>query len=176
MRHALATALLCLLVQSLTAGAVQARTLSEPELKAAFIYNFVQFTAWPNDLLAQAAVLNICLRAQTPVALALATLSGKLVHGVPLVVTALSEEHLPSCHVLFVEATEIGWLKKVSAAPTPLPILTLADLPDSSPSEEAMIRLSLDGRKIVFDVNASEARRSRLAISSRVLALARSVK
>lgn len=175
MRHALATALLCLLVQSLTAGAVHARTLSEPELKAAFIYNFVQFTAWPNDLLAQAAGLNICVRAQTPVALALATLSGKLVHGVPLVVTALTEEHLPSCHVLFVEATEIGWLKKVSAPPTPMPILTLADLPDSSPAV-AMIRLSLAGRKIVFDVDASEARRSRLAISSQVLALARSVK
>jgi len=173
MRHALATALACLLLQLPTAGAAQARSLTEPELKAAFIYNFVQFTTWPNGLLAQAEALNICVRPNAPVALALATLSGKLVHGVPLVITALSEEHLANCHALFVEAADSAWLKKVSASA--LPILTLSDLPDPSPAE-AMIRLALDGRKIVFDVNASAARLSRLAISSRVLALARSIK
>lgn len=175
MHKPLATALVCLLVQLMAPGALHARTLSEPELKAAFIYNFVQFTTWPSGLLAQAEALNICVRPNAPVALALATLSGKMVHGLPLVVTAVTEERLPNCHVLFVEAADIALLKKVSGIPIPLPILTLADLPDSS-TTEPMIRLSLDGKRIVFDVNASEARRSRLAISSRVLALARSVK
>ncbi|HLA39554.1 MAG TPA: YfiR family protein [Candidatus Glassbacteria bacterium] len=175
MHKPLAIALACLLVHLMAPGTLHARSLSEPELKAAFIYNFVQFTTWPSGLLAQAEALNICVRPDAPVALALATLSGKTVHGVPLAVTAVTEERLPSCHVLFVEAADIALLKKVSDVAAPLPILTLADLPDAS-SAEPMIRLWLEGRKIVFDVNASEARRSRLAISSRVLALARSVK
>lgn len=175
MHKLLATALACLLVQLMAPGVLHAQTLSEPELKAAFIYNFVQFTTWPSGLLAQAEALNICVRPNAPVALALATLSGKMVHGVPLLITAVTDEHLPGCHVLFVEMADIALLKKVSGTPAPMPILTLADLPDSS-TDVAMIRLSLEGKKIVFDVNASEARRSRLAISSRVLTLARSVK
>jgi hypothetical protein len=175
MHKPFATALACLLVHLMAAGAVHARSLTEPELKAAFIYNFVQFTTWPSGVLAQAEALNICVRANAPVALALSTLSGKVVHGLPLAITAVTEERLPTCHVLFVEVADIALLKKVSGVATPMSILTLADLPDSN-TDEAMIRLTLDGKKIVFDVNATEARRSRLVISSRVLTLARSVK
>jgi hypothetical protein len=175
MHKPFATALACLLLQLMAAGSVHARSLTEPELKAAFIYNFVQFTTWPSGVLAQAEALNICVRPNAPVALALSTLSGKVVHGVPLVVTAMTEEQLPTCHVLFVEVADIAMLKKVAGFSNPMPILTLADLPDSS-ADEAMIRLTLDGKKIVFDVNATEAKRSRLVISSRVLTLARSVK
>lgn len=175
MHKLLATVLSCLLVQLMAPGTLHARSLTEPELKAAFIYNFVQFTTWPSGLLAQAEVLNICVRPNAPVAIALSSLSGKMIHGVPLAITAVTEEGLPTCHVLFVETQDIALLKKVSGTSTPLPILTLADFPEPS-AADAMIRLSLEGKKIVFDVNASEARRSRLAISSRVLTLARSVK
>jgi hypothetical protein len=175
MRKLLATALACLLVPLMAPGTLHARSLTEPELKAAFIYNFVQFTTWPSGLLANAEVLNICVRPTTPVALALSSLSGKLIHGVPLAIIAVTEEDLADCHVLFVEIEDVALLKKVSGFSAPLPILTLADFPDSN-AADAMIRLFLEGRRIVFDVNASEARRSRLTISSRVLTLARSVK
>lgn len=175
MHKPFATVLACLLLQLMASGASHAGSMTEPELKAAFIYNFVQFTTWPSGLLAQAEALNVCVRPHAPVALALSTLSGKMVHGLPLSITALAEERLATCHVLFVDAADIALLKKLSALSIPMPILTVAELPDSS-ADKAMIRLALDGKKIVFDVNAGEAKRSRLIISSRVLTLARSVK
>lgn len=175
MRNFVLTTLACLLVEFFGPGTARAAALTEAELKAAFIYNFVQFTTWPNGLLAETAAINICVRSNAPVGLALATLSGKVVHGVPLVVSALAEERLAACHVLFVEAADVAWLMKISGRVVSMPILTLADLPDPI-AVEPMIRLTLVGKKVVFDVDASQARRAGLLISSRVLSLARSVK
>jgi len=175
MRHRLAKFLACLLLCLGEAATAHAATLGEAEAKAAFIYNFVQFTNWPAGLLSSATAINVCLRPDAAVGLALASLSGKQVHGVPLVVSALREEAVATCHVVFVEASDGAWMRKLAAMSPPLPLLTIADLPDPG-AAAPMITLTLVGRKIAFDVDASQARRAGLTISSRVLQLARSVK
>lgn len=175
MRKLLHTASACLALLVVGLGTGHAATPGEAELKAAFIYNFVQFTSWPSGLLAGAETVNICVRPDAAVGLALAGIAGKPVQGVPLLVIALNEEHLGNCHAVFVETTDVDWLRKIAGKAPPLPILTLAD--GSEPgTAEAMISLSLVGRKVVFDVDSGLARRAGLSISSRVLKLARSVK
>lgn len=175
MRHWLAKFLACLLLCLSGAAPTHAATLGEAEAKAAFIYNFVQFTSWPAGLLSSATTINVCVRPEAAVGLALGSLSGKQVHGVPLLVSALREDTVASCHVIYVEASDGGWLRKLAAMSPPLPLLTVADLPDPG-AAAPMITLTLVGRKIAFDVDASQARRAGLTISSRVLQLARSVK
>lgn len=175
MRKLLAILSACLIFSGLGASTARAAGLSESEVKAAFIYNFIQFTTWPVGLLESARALNVCLRPQAEVGPPLSSMAGKVVQGVPLVIMALSEQNLPLCHAIFVEEADIPLLKKLVAKESPMPILTLADLPLENMAEP-MISLSLLGRKIVFDVDASLARRSGLVISSRVLKLARTVK
>lgn len=175
MRKRLAILLTCLIFSGLGTSTVTAAGLTESEVKAAFIYNFIQFTTWPAGQLESARTLNVCLRPGVAVALPLASMAGKVVQGVPLEIMALSEQNLALCHAIFVEEADIPLLKRLAAKDAPMPILTLADLPDESMAEP-MISLSLMGRKVVFDVNASLARRSGLVISSRVLKLARTVK
>lgn len=175
MRHFLLSVLACLLALPIWPGSARAAVLSEAEAKAAFIYNFVQFTTWPAGLLSSASAINVCVRPESAVGFALAGLSGRVVQGVPLAQVALSEERVAACHVVFVEAADAGWLRRIAAISPPLPILTLSDLPEPA-ATGPMINLAVLGRKIAFDVDAGQARRAGLSISSRVLQLARSVK
>jgi hypothetical protein len=175
MRKLLAILAACLFFAGLLTSTAKAAGLTESEVKAAFIYNFIQFTTWPAGQLESARTLNVCLRPGSAVGLPLASMAGKVVHDVPLVIMSLSEQSLALCHAIFVEEADIPLLKRLSAKEAQMPILTLADLPDEKVAEP-MISLSLLGKKIVFDVNASLARRAGLVISSRVLKLARSVK
>ena len=58
-------------VQALTAGAIailllhpvtaSAQDVTEPALKAAYIYNFAKFTEWPADVIAPGAPFVFCV-------------------------------------------------------------------------------------------------------------------
>ena len=169
-------ALLCALgMLGLATLAQAAETLRENELKAAFVFNFIQFTEWPPKVMETAGTLTICARNGGPVAKELAGVAGRIVNRKPLALVRLPPESVQGCHVVLVDTGDAQWVAQMGAELERAPVLLVAD-DNNGDIPSAMIGMAMVGRKVVFDVDAGRARRVGLGISSRVLQLARTVR
>lgn len=165
-----------LAVASAVGGGVPAwaQLLDEVELKAAFVFNFVQFTNWPLAVLADGAPATVCVRHDSPLAQKLAEAGGRKAPGRSLVLKGLPADGR-GCHVVVVDRDDAAWLTGAMRFLVQSPVLVVADDNDGVvPGSD--IRLALAGRKVVFDVDGVSVRRAGLAVSSRVLQLARNVR
>ncbi len=154
-----------------------AQPVHENALKAAFVYNFVIFTEWPQQAFQESDSVNICVYATSDMQQALLKLDGKSAGSRHIKVRPLRniDIKLTQCHVLYMDSFDRQkWssLKKLLAKTM---TLTISD--ESAIGQDgAMIALSLHENKIVFDINQSVARDSKLTFSSKLLRLARTVK
>ena len=171
-RRRLACLLIGALIQALGAAPAQAEAVPEDNLKAAFVFNFAVFTEWPAESLGAAAPLTLCLFPGNALQPALAALNDKVVNGHRLVFKPLAAPADPrACHILVLGSADRerwGQLRKTLAGAS---ILTVAD---EGGSDGAVITLGLENRRIGFAVDLGAARQSHLALSSKLLRLARS--
>jgi hypothetical protein len=165
--RALAAMLGCLL-----APAGMAQTIHENDLKAAFVFNFAVFTQWPQEALAGGAPISLCASAGNPMLGALSQLKDKMVNGHRIAVRSAAP--LRGCHVLLLDRGDRerwGQIKRELAGAT---VLTVSD--DAAITlDGAVIGLSVEERRIGFDIDLGAARGARLNLSSKLLRLARSV-
>jgi hypothetical protein len=161
-------------VACLTGGAAAEQSVSAPELKAAFILNFVKFTEWPAVI---DGPVTICVLGDAGIGEALAG----LVRGRTLEAHAVVVRNLPSdsavrgCHVIYVNAQaslRLGPILEQAAAAC---ALTVSDAPRFAEGG-GMIGLFVDKGRMKFAVNVDAVSRSKLRVSSRVLSLATIVK
>lgn len=147
--------------------------VTAPALKAAFLFNFVKFTAWPADVLTDAAPIQMCVVNAPAVGGALGeAVKGRSVAGHPLhVVEAPDTPALRQCHVLFVSGSRAAALK-VIAAVRDAPVLTVSDLPAFT-AEGGIAQFHVQQGQLRFAVGLEAARTARLQISSKLLVLAR---
>lgn len=168
--------LLLFLLAALLAGAgQQARAQAVPEyaMKATYLYNFMVFAEWPAQEAhgAQDPVL-LCVFGQDNFGTALNSLEGKNVNGHRLVVQRLNSlSSLRKCQLLFITEREAANMASIQSYLGDAPVLTVADSPVAT---SAAILLSLDGRRLVFDVNMQRVKKAGITLSSKVLQLARS--
>jgi len=158
-------------------GLLVAQQVHENALKTAFVYNFVMFTEWPQEAFKGSNSINICVNAINDMQQAMLTLDGKSAGGRHIKVRQLRNFDIKQtqCHVLYLDSIDRKkWptLKKLVARTA---ILTISD-EDGIGQDGAMIALSLQDNKIVFDINQTVARESQLTFSSKLLRLARTVK
>jgi len=142
-------------------------------MKATYLYNFMVFTEWPGaDMAASSEPLNLCVIGQDNFGSALDTLEGKSANGRRIEVSRLtSRAAVRKCHLLFVAEKEAANMPAIQSAIGDAAVLTVADTPAAN---GATIMLSLDGKRLVFDINMQRAKRSGLTLSSKLLQLARS--
>src|SRR5262245_11258838 len=90
-----------------SSATVSAQAVTQPALKAAFLFNFAKFVEWPADP-GTASPLTLCVLDDAAVEDAL----GQLVSGGPvngrMVTLAKGARPLRSCHVLYVGDSESG--------------------------------------------------------------------
>lgn len=148
----------------------------EYTMKATYLYNFMVFTEWPNTDSsvpnAPREGLNLCVFGQDNFGSALSNLEGKNVNGRRLSVQRLN--HLPGikkCHLLFVTEREAPNMQSIQSSIGDAPVLTVTDSPLAS---TAAIMLTVDGNRLVFDVNVQRVKKQGINLSSKVLQLARS--
>ena len=166
-------AALCALLAALCASAAAAEPVHENDLKAAFVFNFAVFTAWPDEALSVGAPLSLCAGAANPMLAALSQLSDKLVNGHRVAVRA-ADAALRGCHVLVLDHHDRSRWPQIKRELAGANVLTVTD--DRSISDDgAVIGLSVEDQRIVFDVDIAAARGARLNLSSKLLRLARSV-
>ncbi len=151
---------------------VMSEALPEFRLKAAFLYNFVAFTEWPND---RESSMNLCMYGKSPFGEEIEALNGRSVNGRHIAIRReIQIESLKGCHVIFITSSAVQNLSHVIDNIKDQPVLTVSDSQGAT-HQGVMINMSIENGKIVFEVNLAAARRIGLNISSQLLRLAKEV-
>lgn len=146
----------------------------EYDLKAAFLFNFAKFVEWPESAFAgERAPLTLCVHGEDPFGSTLdEVVQGERVGERSLLVQRPdSLDDLGGCHVLFVSRSEKERLGELMAQVQGKPVLTVADM-DGFLRAGGVINFILESGKVRFLIDQEAAKRSGLAISSKLMRLA----
>ncbi|HWV94633.1 MAG TPA: YfiR family protein [Vicinamibacterales bacterium] len=168
----LVPALLLLLVCS-SARRVEAQDVTEVTLKGAFLFNFARFTEWPADALQPDTAVSACVLGDRAVADAFAkTVKGKQLAGRAVAVTTIAaNESIPPCHLLYLSGVAEARIAEIVSTLRDTPVLTVSDS-DTFTKRGGIVQIFVESGKMKFRINSRSARRARLQLSSRLLALA----
>jgi YfiR/HmsC-like len=171
-----------LLTVLLSASAVvsapaQVSPSNEYAVKAAFLFHFAQFVEWPPSALRDSnAPFVFCTLGDDPFQGALEeTITGKTIgNRLVRVFHARQLQDTQNCQILFIPASEKKHLPAILAWLKNSPVLTVGEAA-SFAQDGGMIGFCLEDKKIRFEINLAAADHAGLKISSRLLALAKSV-
>jgi hypothetical protein len=164
------TGLICILITTVAA----AEEPSEYEVKAAFLFNFSKFVEWPEGTFAGAADrITICILGQDPFGTLLEdAVRDKRVNGREISIQkTASVSRVAGCHVVFIASSEQDRLDEILGRLVDRPLLTVSDA-ESGAERGAIIGLTVDDKRVRFEVNLNAARRARLKLSSQLLKVA----
>lgn len=142
-------------------------------LEAAYIYNFTEFTEWPPARADNTLV--VCVNPHTELGVTLAKLAGRVVSGKTWSVKPIPDgASIAGCSVLVVDDAASS---AATRAPVGRDISTLVvRAAESDASDGAyVVTLVREGNRLRFDIDNKEAVRRHLALSSKLLRLARNV-
>jgi len=152
------------------------RDTEEYRIKAAFIFHFAQLIEWPDAGLPDPQVLWFCTQGDDPFQGEL----DRMVTGKQIGSRTIRVRHLKrgadvrSCQLLFIAD---GNAKETAALLQQLgnaPLVTVGDS-DNFVQRGGMIGFCMDDNKVRFEINLHAAERAQVAISSRLLALAKTI-
>jgi hypothetical protein len=177
------TGLVCALLTLTILGAVLWRgqtaaadvaVTREYQVKAIFLYNFVQFVTWPAAAFADAHTpITIGILGDDPFGPFLeAAVRGEVVDGRLLAIKRFKRlEEAIDCHMLFVSKSETGRLSQILAAVQGRSILTVGETAVFA-RQGGMINFITVDNKVRYEINVDAAKRTHLDISSKLLRLA----
>jgi len=143
----------------------------EKRIKAAFIYNFTQFIEWPNR--DNSKFLNICVLGKDVLSNELNTIDGKIAQGKSIIVKHIDDEiAVRQCQVLFVRITDANYRTTLLEQLGEQPVLTISDSTGFAKAG-GIIQFYMDGKHVHFAINKGAADRAGLAVSSKLLHLAK---
>ncbi len=165
---------IALLLIALRAGA---QSMTEREARVAYLYNFAKFVDWPTDVLPAHAPINLCTMGDSALGSDLEeAVRGREIAGHKIIVSSpRSDSALRPCHLLYLTGLDPRRIDQILAAVAGAPVFTVSD-GDSFAQRGGTANLLFDGVRMRFAINVNSAQRARLAISSRLLALAAIVK
>jgi hypothetical protein len=149
----------------------------EYKVKAAFLFHFAQFLAWPSSTLnVRDPSLNLCIFDDEPRRQELqSTIEGKPIGTRVFHVRLISQpQEIQGCNILFLSRDEARRQSAILKSLRGMPVLTVGETSNFL-SDGGMIRFHLEEGKVRFDINRAAAESSHLEISSRLLLLATSV-
>ena len=151
-----------------------AQDVTEPALKAAFIYNFAKFTEWPADVVPAAEPFVMCVLGDAAVGEALErAVKGRVLAGRRMAVSSVSAaEPQRGCHILYVSGVTAGQAAQLVAGLRDVPVLTISDV-EGFTELGGIAQFFFEHGQLRFSVHLESAKRARLQISSRLLALAK---
>ena len=162
-----------LLAFALVPGEAQAQPgpSREYQLKAVFLFNFLQFVDWPTsafDSLNQS--IAICILGPDPFGAELdAVIAGERINGRPIEVRRLVDVGpAANCHLLFVNVQSRQGLRRALEQLRGHPVLTVSDVTAFS-GEGGMIEFVRQEDRIRLRVNLRAASEARLRLSSKLL-------
>jgi hypothetical protein len=163
-------AVLALLVMQ---GLVSAQDVTEPALKAAYIYNFAKFTEWPAATGPARDTFVLCVVGDVAVGQALVrAVKDRALGGVNLSVSLVtSGDPPPNCRLIYISGVAARQTAQLLGGLRDQPVLTIGDLQGFN-DLGGIARFFFHQGQLRFSVNTASAERAHLRISSKLLALA----
>lgn len=152
-----------------------AESVEEYRLKAAFLYNFANFTTWPEDAFETSrSPLVFAVLGQDPFGEHLEkTLHEKHLNGRPLELVHFKKlDDLDDCHLLFISRSERKRVDEIHEELDGRAVFTVSDI-DRYTHQGGVAHLGIEDQRPVMEINTSAAKRAGLSISSQLLKLAR---
>jgi hypothetical protein len=149
----------------------------EYQIKAAFLFNFVQFVEWPAAAFPDAlAPVRIGVLGEDPFGSSLQEIvQGEKVHDRNLVLQRSREiEDLKDCHLLFICKSERARVGEILSEVAPRSVLTVSEV-EGFAQRGGIINLYLEANKVRFEINPTAAQLHGLKISSQLLSLGKIV-
>jgi hypothetical protein len=139
------------------------------DMRAAYLYNFVVFTEWPDS---SRDAINICLLPSQATLVNVRLLATKHINGRPLRILEPNQEDTNECQLLYIGQTMDSGTRQTLTKLAGSPVLTVGEGSQS----QAMIQMNVENKRLSFNVDLVQSRRANLTISSKLLRLAKSVR
>ncbi len=148
---------------------------SEYEIKAAYLYNFIKFVSWKDESVEGSGEINVCILGKDPFQELIDPINGKTIQGKPIKLFKFDSMSVaPVCTVIFISESERKGVENILTTPELEHALTVSDIEDFA-KNGGMIGFVQVGNVIRFEINLLSARKSGVAISSKLLELAQEV-
>jgi hypothetical protein len=150
-----------------------AQDVTEPALKAAFIYSFAKFTEWPADAVPTAKPLLMCVVGDDAVGDALErAVAARTIGGHSLTVSHAATVPQRECQILYVSGVTASQAAQLVASVRDMPVLTISDV-EGFIALGGIAQFYFEQGRLRFTIKVQSAKRARLEVSSQLLALAR---
>lgn len=143
----------------------------EYQIKAAFLFNFAQFTEWPtNTFTSSNAPIVIGVMGIDPFGRVLDnTVRGETINGHKLVIERYRRvEEIGACHILFISQSENRRVERILNHLKGKPVLTVGDM-DAAVGHDVAIRFFEENNKLRIHINPDAVAQARLTLSSKLL-------
>jgi hypothetical protein len=172
---------LCIMALLALAGAIpicpQAAPSVEYQVKAAFLFNFAKFVAWPRDAFPnEKTPITLCVFRHDPFGSALdEVIREKAINNRELLARRVNDlPELKTCQLVFVSGREEKQLPEILTSLKGASALVVGEGEDFAERGGA-VQFFLENNKLRFAINVDAIQRARLQASSKLLALARIV-
>ena len=177
MRAALLT--IILLLTCCCASPCAAKQIEEYHVKAVFLFNLVHFVTWPAEpSAADLSPFSIGIYGEDPFGQVLDNvIRGEKKFNTPIVVKRyanLEELRTDPCDILFVSATAMGQWAQIRALIAASAILSVSDVA-GFPEKGGMINLLKSDQRVQVEINRTAVNEAGLAVSAKLLTVARLV-
>jgi hypothetical protein len=174
-------ALMTMIILAMLPATARGQPAGEPQIKAAFVYNFLKFVEWPDAVFSgpsDSLVVGVVGDGPTtPVVMAF--LAGKQAAGRSIAVRRLAHpatgaDVSRNIHAIFIGGSDARRARQVLEAWEGRGVVTIGEA-DGFAADGGVIALVVEGKRVRFDVNPGVAGLDSVRISSKLLALARTV-
>ncbi|HEX2767704.1 MAG TPA: YfiR family protein [Geobacteraceae bacterium] len=155
----------------------QEQKAGEYQVKALFLYNFINFVDWPAESsIHLSPTINVCIIGDDPFDNALDDIRDNTVKDKKLAIRFYRPYDEPKgCHLLFIPATEKRHVAQILKSVREANVLIVGDTEESA-RQGAIIGFYIEQKKVRFAINIDAARRAGLKISAKLLKLAKIIK
>lgn len=149
----------------------------EQRVKAAFLYKFAAYVDWPATAFARPDTpFTIAVAGAEPLAVELSqAVAGRSVNDRPVAVRRVKPgESLDGVHILFIAKSESARLAQLMKTAQTRSILTVTES-EGALAQGSVINFVVTERRVRFEISLDSAEKSKLRLSSRLLAVAQQV-
>ncbi len=154
-----------------------AQSLSDYQVKAAYMYSFAKFISWPEGTFATARdPIRLCILNDEPFQSQLGQIvKGKSIDGHPvLVIPVQNREQARGCNELFISSADSRNTSQILESLQGTSVLTIGEAKDFV-QEGGILSFVLQGDHVRFQVNRKAANQAGLRMSSQLLSVAQAV-
>jgi hypothetical protein len=155
---------------------VQGENVTEYQIKAVFLFNFISFIVWPNtsDTPPAEIEFNVCVLGTNPFTSDLDSLTTRIkaekgMHSKIYYLTELSD--IKHCHILYLSASEQHRQQEFIEHAAAYPLLTISSI-EGFARNGGMIEFYTKANKVRFIINLPILRQAQLKIDANLLRVA----